>query len=83
MYDSFYSNATGNVTGVQRLSNGTYLIDSNGDGIWNYYYNPDTKALTVITPVATTDNQFVFFIIIGVVIIVIVVIAYWYMRRRF
>jgi len=83
MYDTFYSNATGTITGVQRLSNGTYLIDSNGDGIWNYYYNPDTKALTVITPVATIDNQFVFFIIIGVVVIVIVGIVYWYMKRRF
>jgi len=83
LYDTFYSNATGTITGVQRLSNGTYLIDSNGDGIWNYYYNPDTKVLTVITPVASTDNQFVFFIIIGVVIIVIVGIVYWYMKRRF
>ena len=82
-YDTFYSNTTGNVTNVQRLANGTYLIDSNGAGVWNYYYNPNTDTLSVISPVPTTNNQYIFFVIIGVAIIVIIAIVYWYKKRRF
>jgi hypothetical protein len=40
IYDVFYSNETGNQTRVQKQENGTYLIDTNGDGTWDYSFDP-------------------------------------------
>jgi hypothetical protein len=38
-YEMFYSNSTMNETSVQKQANGTYLIDSDGDGNSDYAYN--------------------------------------------
>jgi hypothetical protein len=54
MYDRFYSNSTRQETTVQRQANGMYLIDSNGDGTWEYRYNMTTGALS--TYQATTGK---------------------------
>ncbi|MCX6665694.1 MAG: PKD domain-containing protein, partial [Euryarchaeota archaeon] len=40
LYDVFVSNQTGNQTSVQRQENGNYLIDSDGDGTWDYRFDP-------------------------------------------
>jgi len=39
MYDSFFSNKTGEETLVKH-KNGKYLIDNNNDGNWNYTFDP-------------------------------------------
>jgi chitodextrinase len=44
-YNRFHSNSTMNETVVQREANGTYLIDSNGDSVWEYRYNVTTGVL--------------------------------------
>ena len=46
IYDEFISNTTGNSSSVEYHSNGTYYIDDNGDGIWDYRYDPLTDTLT-------------------------------------
>lgn len=45
IYDLFYSNETMNKTAVEKLENGTYLIDSDGDDLWDYEYDPRTGLL--------------------------------------
>jgi LPXTG-motif cell wall-anchored protein len=82
VYDVFFINATGVFTSVQNLANGSVRIDSDGDGVWNYNYNPKTGALSVISGVAATgENQYIFFIIIGIAIVVVVGVVYWYKKR--
>jgi hypothetical protein len=44
-FDAFYSNLTGNQTLVQSQQNGGYLIDTNGDGSFDYQYNADSDEL--------------------------------------
>jgi len=44
-YDIFYSNTTKNETTVQKQTNETYLIDSDGDSKWDYVYDQNTGAL--------------------------------------
>jgi hypothetical protein len=47
VYDVFYSNVTGSFTAVKHQSDGTYLIEANGDGHWDYLMNPQTKQVSV------------------------------------
>jgi hypothetical protein len=35
----FYCNETGNQTHAQKQENGTYLLDMDGDGIWDYQFD--------------------------------------------
>jgi len=51
IYDIFHNNATGNETTVELQNNGNYLIDSDGDVLWDYEYNPETNTLTLHIPV--------------------------------
>ena len=39
IYDLFHCNATGNETGITKTQNGSYLIDSNEDGKWEYSFD--------------------------------------------
>jgi len=43
-YDTFYCYATGNITIVQQ-DDGTYLIDTDGDGSVDYTFNPSTAEM--------------------------------------
>jgi len=82
IYDSFFINATGVFTPVQRLANGSFLIDTNGDGKWTFTYDPNSGALSVVSnPETKVDNQYVFLILIAVAIIVVAGIVYWYKKR--
>ena len=42
IYDLFHNNTTNNDTAVKQQTNGKYLIDDNGDGNWDYIYDPET-----------------------------------------
>lgn len=44
IYDSFYSNATGETTTVEEQADGTYLIDDDGDGEWDYIFDLESLA---------------------------------------
>jgi PKD repeat protein len=44
-FDRFFNYITGNETNIQKQDDGTYLIDIDGDGNWDYIYNIDTKKL--------------------------------------
>jgi len=41
-FEVFYNNATDSEIGVEEQVDGTYLIDSNGDGEWDYSYDLTT-----------------------------------------
>jgi PKD repeat protein len=83
-YDSFYTNITGNVTNAQKLINGSYLLDIDNDGNWNYLYDPSLDSLTKMNNMVTTiENQWVFPAIIILAIVVIACIIYFYKKKFF
>jgi PKD repeat protein len=84
IYDVFYYNDTGISAEVQRLTNGTYLLDRNDQGQWKYLFNPITGALTILNPPSTAGlPSWVFFTIILCAIVVIAVIVYFYKKGYF
>ncbi|GAG70157.1 unnamed protein product [marine sediment metagenome] len=57
IYDCFFhSNATGGYTIVELQDSGNYLLDSNGDALWDYEYNPETDTLTPHTPAEEEED---------------------------
>jgi len=84
LFDSFYSNTTSKITSVHRLENGSYLLDTDGDGKWNYLYDPNTESLTLVGfGVATIENPWLFIIIIMAALIIIIIIVYLYKKNYF
>jgi PKD repeat protein len=82
--DSFYTNATGLVTSAQKLTNGSYLLDTDSDGKWNYLYDPSTGSLTVMVDSETAGaDQWVFVFIIVLAIAAIACIVYFYKKNYF
>jgi chitodextrinase len=82
--DSFYTNTTGLVTSAQMLTNGSYLLDTDTDGKWNYLYNPSLGSLSIMTSIETTSENQLFFVgIIALAIIVIACIVYFYKKNYF
>jgi hypothetical protein len=88
-YDYFDSNETYNETIVEKLTNGTYLIDSKGNGKWNYTYDPNTDTLAPYaagegTSVFITVNNAVWYALtIGTIIgIILLVVIYLIINRR-
>jgi hypothetical protein len=83
-YDEFYLNDTGASSVLERLSNGSYLLDGNGTGHWRYLYDPGTGALTIFYNPSTVGlPASVFFTIILCAIVVIAVIVYFYKKGYF
>jgi hypothetical protein len=84
LYDSFYTNATGLATSAQTLANGSYLLDTDSDGKWNYLYNPSLDSLTMMNNIViTTEDQWVFVFIIVLAIAAIACIVYFYKKNYF
>jgi len=82
--DSFYTNVTGTITNAQRLTNGSYLLDTDSDGKWNYLYDPSLGSLTVMGDSETAaEDQWVFVFIIVLAIAVIACIVYLYKKKYF
>ena len=82
--DSFYTNATGLATSAQKLANGSYLLDTDSDGKWNYLYNPSLDSLTTMNNIViTTEDQWVFVFIIVLAIAAIACIVYFYKKKYF
>jgi PKD repeat protein len=57
IYDMFYSNNTGMTTPVELQDDGTYFIDSDNIGSWDYIYDPQTKQVT--TYPTEQENQMI------------------------
>ncbi|HVQ00671.1 MAG TPA: PKD domain-containing protein [Candidatus Thermoplasmatota archaeon] len=75
---------------VQRLDNGSYLVDSNGDGIMDHLYNPTTGVLSAYSPEqgivpvpgGNTGLLVVGILLIVVIIIIILFLLLWRRRRK-
>jgi hypothetical protein len=78
--DSFFINGTEKITEARRLENGSYLLDTTGDGTWGYLFNPQTGVLMAINTGGFTTIQepwvFVGIIVAGVCIIAVIVYLY-------
>jgi hypothetical protein len=82
--DSFYINETGTITTVQKTNDGSYYLDTDDDGKWNYLYNPSSGSLTPLsTGITTIENQWFFILIIAIAIIMIACIVYLYKKNYF
>jgi len=77
IYDSFYSNETGNETLFELQENGEYKIDSDGDGEYDCIYNPVTRAITSLKGDGeeTTETSEIPWILIVGIIVAIAIIA--------
>lgn len=60
-YEMFHSNITMKETNVEKQENGIYLIDSDGNGNWDYTFDP-LKGLTIYQPPKTPGFELVFII---------------------
>ncbi len=79
IYDIFHNNATGDETDVELQNNGNYLIDGDGDTMWDYEYDPETNVLVSYPPLEEEDMApwYVLFALILVVAITVIIFAYF------
>jgi chitodextrinase len=77
-FDAFYSNLTRNLTSVQRQPTGVYLIDTNGDGSFDYQYNPATGAFREYPEQLGTEYVM---LLVGVVIVIILIVLLAYFGK--
>lgn len=80
-FDVFYSNMTQNQTTVQRQPTGVYLIDTNGDGKYDYQYDPSSGALREYPETLGTEYTMLL-VGLGVVILLLVLLGLLVKRRR-
>ncbi len=82
--DSFFINDTGTVSHVQSSKDGSYYLDTDDDGNWNYLYNPSSGSLTPLrSNVTTIENPWFFISIICAAVIIIGIIVYLYKKNYF
>lgn len=82
--DAFYINATRAITSIQKTKEGSYYLDTDDDGDWNYLYNPSSGSLTPLrSEVTTIENPWFFIGIICIAIIIIAIIVYLYKKNYF
>jgi len=78
-FDMFYSNQTGNMTVVQRLQTGEYLIDTNGDGINEYQFNPSSSSLQAYSQKLGSEYMM---LLVGMIIAIILIALLAYFGKR-
>lgn len=84
LYDSFYVNASGMITAVQRLENGSVILDTTGDGKWDFLFDPQTGFVKQLeTGMTIIENPWLFVSIIGIAVMTIACIVYLYKRQYF
>ena len=79
-FDAFYSNQTQSQTGAQRQQTGVYLIDTNGDGKYDYQYDP-SSATSRAYPEALAPEYTMLLVGVGVVILVLLIVGFLVNRR--
>lgn len=83
-YDSLYTNATGIITKTLRLVNGSYLLDTDNNGKWDYCFNPFTESLSIVgSSITVIENQILFIVVIIVALIAIALIIFLYKKYNF
>ena len=83
IYDLFYSNETMNKTTVEKLENGTYLLDSDDDTLWNYEYNPETNTLSPYIPMEEEKDIIPWYVLVPIILVTaICVTGFVYLIRR-
>lgn len=78
-FDAFYSNSTGLQTAAQRQQTGIYLIDRNGDGDFDYQYDPSTSTYREY-PEALSPSYTM--LLVGVVVVILVLLLIGVLMRR-
>ena len=75
IYDTFTDEHTDLTTSLSVVNQGMYLIDTNGDGTWDYRYDASLELLQTYTdddssPVTTTPSNYLgcFIILLGVLV---------------
>jgi len=86
-YDSFENSRTGEKTDVTIQDDGTYLIDIEGDGNWDFVY--DVESLTIsknagpnASPESEDDNTAIYVLVLIIIIILIIVFVYLLKRGK-
>ena len=82
IYDIFHNDATGSDTTVELQDNGIYLLDSDGDALWDYEYNPGTDMLTPHTPAEEEDIACLYALVALIAIVAICAIGFAYFLYR-
>lgn len=83
-YELFYDSTHSIFTNLQINDEGKYLIDTDGDGVWNYVYDPASGELTLYK--RKTPGWFPVFIIaviiVSIAILVVVISRLWLIRMK-
>jgi hypothetical protein len=81
IFDSFYSNSTGLKTTMHLQTNGTYLVDLNGDGVWDHLCDPVSNTISVYSPVLTSppskNSMTGMFLVIFAIVIIVIALTVW------
>jgi hypothetical protein len=86
--DSFYCNSTGLTTPMERQANGTYLLDFNGDAIWDHRYDPVTNTVSAYSPLLGAslhqqhDNPWLYLAVIALAVVIIMLLVWLYKTGR-
>ena len=75
-YETFHSFSTGEETTVQKLENGSYLINSDVDEAWDYIYDPQTDNLLEYSEGTTGEDYSIWsMLLVGVIIVIVILVA--------
>ena len=77
-YDAFYSNSTGKQTSTQRQQNGVYLIDTKGNGNFDYQYDPSLNEIKAYSALGLEYMM----LIAGVIVVILLLLLIWFFMRR-
>jgi|WetSurMetagenome_2_1015567.scaffolds.fasta_scaffold00576_2 hypothetical protein len=85
VFDSHYNQSNGVVTTLFSSGNGTFLIDVNGDGKYEYSYTPATSAIIPYQKslgAGSYDYILVLLVIIFIAIIIVIISVVYKVRRK-
>jgi PKD repeat protein len=82
IYDIFH-NETGEMTELGQNDTGSYLIDSDGDGEWDFVYNSETDELEdYIKPDDKKPAPFLEIIVVIIVIIFLIILILIFLKKK-
>jgi hypothetical protein len=76
-YTTFFSNSTGKHTNTEKLNDGSYLLDNNNDGEWDYKFDIATGQLFSYLGNyhAESENSITTILLTGLVIVIILFVV--------
>ena len=82
-YDDFYSNETENITNVDQLDDGRYLIDSDDDDNWDWIYDLENDTLEPYFDEGADKEDNSLWYLLAIILIILTLLAIWfYLRKR-